>query len=100
MEYIIPIAVIAVIAVIWMIATSNGFKKKEIRIKESLFGVEVALTKRYDMLTKLLDTSKGYMAHEKDIFTTSIKLRKGMSIGEINEAEAEIGKLSSKAVFR
>ncbi len=99
MEYlIIIIAIIAVVAIaaVWAIATSNGFKVKEIRIEESKSGIEVALTKRYDMLTKLLDTTKGYMAHEKDIFENVIKLRKGMSVGELNQAEQQISELSSK----
>ena len=56
------IAIILLIAVllivIWGISTVNGFKKKEIRVQEGLSGVEVALTKRYDMLTKLLDTAE------------------------------------------
>ena len=36
----------------WLIKTVNGFQKKEIRVQESLSGIEVALTKRYDLLTK------------------------------------------------
>ncbi len=89
-------AAVVLIAVYWAVSTSNGFKTKEIRIKESLSGVEVALTKRYDMLTKLLDTTKGYMAHEKELFADVIKLRRGMSIGELNQAEAQISELSAK----
>ncbi len=96
MPYIILAIVLIVIVAIWAISTSNGFKKKEIRIQESLSGVEVALTKRYDMLTKLLDTAKGYMTHEKELFTNVIRLRKGMSIGELNEAEQQIEALSAK----
>ncbi len=96
MGTIIIIAAIVVLLVIWVIATLNGFKKKEIRIQESLSGVEVALTKRYDMLTKLLDTAKGYMSHEQELFSTVIQLRRGMSIGELNQAEREIETLSSK----
>ena len=43
----------------WCIRTVNDFRKKEIRVQESLSGVEVALTKRYDMLVKMLDIAKG-----------------------------------------
>lgn len=94
----IPLIIaLIVIAVIWAISTTNGFKAKEIRIQESLSGVEVALTKRYDMLTKLLDTTKGYMAHEKELFTDVIKLRRGMSVSELNQAEQQMAELSAKA---
>lgn len=56
--------ILLVLAVLWVISTTNGFKRKEIKIDEALSGIEVALTKRYDTLTKLLDTSKGFMEHE------------------------------------
>jgi len=85
-----------VIVLLWVVGTTNGFKKKEIKIQESLSGIEVALTKRYDMLTKLLDTAKGYMSHEKDTFTEVIKMRKGMSVAELNEASAQADALSGK----
>ncbi len=92
----IIIIVLIVAAAGWAITTSNGFKEKEIRINESLSGIEVALTKRYDMLTKLLDTAKGYMKHEKEMFETVINLRKGMTVGELNAAEAKMSELSSR----
>lgn len=80
----IIIILLAAVIVIWVAATVNGFKKKEIRISETLSGVEVVLTKRYDMLTKLMDTARGYMTHEKEMFETTVRLRSGMDIGELN----------------
>ena len=92
---IIILAVVLIIAV-WCVRTVNGFKKKEIRVQEGLSGIEVALTKRYDMLTKMLDTAKGYMAHENELFTKVIELRRGMSIAEMNDAQQQIDSLSGK----
>lgn len=43
--------ILAVLAVVWVISTTNGFKRKEIKIDEALSGIEVALTKRYDTLS-------------------------------------------------
>lgn len=57
---------------------------------ESLSGIEVALTKRYDMLTKMMDVAKGYAKHEKDIFSEVVQLRKGMEIGELNNASLKM----------
>ena len=88
---------IAVLAIVfWCIRTVNGFKKKEIRVEEGLSGVEVALTKRYDMLTKMLDTAKGYMAHENELFAKVIELRRGMSVAEMNAAAQQMDTLSGK----
>ncbi|MGN1410699.1 MAG: LemA family protein [Eubacteriales bacterium] len=95
----IPVIIIlaAVLAiVVWCIRTVNDFKRKEIRIQEGLSGVEVALTKRYDMLTKMLDAAKGYMKHENELFEKVIELRRGMSVTEMNDAQQQIDSLSGK----
>jgi LemA protein len=89
------IVVVAGIAV-WWITTSNDFKRKKIKIDEGLSGIEVALEKRYDMLTKLRDVAKSYMQHEKEVFTKVIELRKGMSLDEMNRAEAEMDELRDR----
>lgn len=93
---LIIILVVVLLIVIWCISTVNGFKKKEIRVQEGLSGVEVALTKRYDMLTKMLDTAKGYMAHENELFAKIIELRRGMSVEEMNTAAQQMDSLSGK----
>ena len=59
MTPVIVFLVVVLAIVFWCIRTVNDFKKKEIRVQEGLSGIEVALTKRYDMLTKMLDTAKG-----------------------------------------
>lgn len=74
----------------WCIRTRNDFVAKEIRVEEGLSGIEVALAKRYDLLTNLLQVTKGYMAHEKEIFSQIVQLRKGMSVEELNEAKVQI----------
>jgi len=91
----IIIAVVILIPVFWWISTSNRFKRMDIKISESLSGIEVALTKRYDMLTKLLDVAKGYKQHETEMFTEVIKLRKGMSVSELNNEAAKMNHLAS-----
>jgi len=91
----IIIAVVILIPVFWWISTSNRFKRMDIKISESLSGIEVALAKRYDMLTKLLDVAKGYKQHETEMFTEVIKLRKGMSVSELNNEAAKMNHLAS-----
>ena len=92
---IVSLIILALIA-FWCIRTVNGFKKKEIRVQEGLSGVEVALTKRFDMLTKMLDTAKGYLAHENELFAKVIELRRGMSVAEMNAAAQQMDTLSGK----
>ncbi|MDY6047522.1 MAG: LemA family protein [Anaerobutyricum sp.] len=94
MNPIIVILVVVLAIICWCIKTVNDFKKKEIRVQEALSGVEVALTKRYNVLTKMLDTAKGYMKHESELFTKVIELRRGMSIAEMNDAKQQMDNLS------
>lgn len=91
----IVVGIVVILVLIWVIATTNSFRKKEIRINEALSGIEVALAKRYDMLTKLLDVAKGYAAHEKDLFTQVIELRRGMSAGELSEKNRQIDSMAA-----
>ena len=86
--------IILALSAFWCIRTVNDFKKKEIRVQEALSGIEVALTKRYDKLVKMLDIAKGYMTHESELFTKVIELRHGMSIAEMNDAQRQMDTLS------
>lgn len=89
------IAVVAII-VIWYISTYNGIKRLEIKVQEGLSGIDVALTKRYDTLTKLLDVVKGYQKHEKEILLEVIKLRSGMSMAERKAANDQMEQASNQ----
>ena len=92
---IVSLIILALIA-FWCIRTVNDFKKKEIRVQEGISGIEVALTKRYDKLVKMLDIAKGYMTHESELFTKVIELRHGMSIAEMNDAQQQMDALSGR----
>lgn len=78
------------------ITTVNDFKKKEIHVQEGISGVEVALTKHFDMLTKMLDIAKGYMTHESELFTKVIELRRGMSVAQMYDAQQQMDALSGR----
>ena len=55
---LIVIAVLVVIVIGWWISTSNKLKVMGVKIDEALSGIDVALTKRYDLLTKVVATVK------------------------------------------
>jgi len=95
---IIPIVILLAILVpvVWWIKTGNSFKRKTLKIDEALSGIEVALTKRWDMLTKLLDVAKGFAAHEKELFSQVIALRRGMSVEELGQAGAQMDAVASR----
>ena len=82
---VIVILVIAVIAIVsWCISTRNTFKVMKVKVDESASGIDVALTKRFDLLTKTLAATKGYAKHETEILEKVVSLRSGDSIKEMS----------------
>ncbi len=78
---IIAIVVIAIIliiiigTVVWWISTSNTFRRMKVKVEESDSGIDVALNKRFDLLTKSLAATKGYAKHEVETLEKVIELR-------------------------
>lgn len=88
--YFVPILIVIVVLilifVIWYISVSNKLNRAVVKIDEASSGIDVALTKRYDVLTKMIEVVKSYAKHEKETLFEVIKLRDNMSIKEKNEA--------------
>lgn len=82
------VVAVLLILVIWYISTSNKLNRSVVKIDEATSGIDVALEKRYDVLTKMIDVVKGYAKHEKETLFEVIKLREGMSMKERNEANS------------
>ncbi|MBH1941039.1 LemA family protein [Mobilitalea sibirica] len=68
----------------------NSLRRAEVKIDEALSDIDVALTKRYDVLLKMLDVCKGYAKYEKETILETIKLRSGMNMEVRKEASSEM----------
>ena len=90
------ILLIIACAAAWYIGTSNRIKVAGLKISESLSGIDIALTKRYDVLTKMVDAVKSFQMYESDTFTKLVNLRMGMSMKERNDANRDMDKLVSE----
>ena len=77
---IMVIILVVVVLIVWNITTINKINKLEVKINEANSSIDVALTKRYDVLTKMIATVKGYTKHEEDTMFEVVNLRNGMSI--------------------
>ncbi len=93
---VIIIVVILLILFIVYISMRNNISRTQIKIEEASAGIDVALQKRYDVLTKMLDVVKGYTKYEKETILDVIKLRKGMNVEEKAEATRKIDEGFSK----
>ncbi len=72
---LIVIGVIVLMLMSWIISTTNAFRRMIVKIDESESSIDVALTKRFDLLNKLFSATKGYMKHEKETLTEVVAMR-------------------------
>jgi len=70
----IIIGVVAV-AVMYLIFTYNGFVTLVQRTKEAWADIDVQLKRRYDLIPNLIETVKGYAAHERGVFEAVTEAR-------------------------
>ena len=64
---IIVVFVVILLALVgYVISVSNTFNRAIVKIEEADSGIDVALTKRYDVLTKMWDAVKGYTKYERE----------------------------------
>lgn len=63
----ILIGVLALL-IVWGVASYNHFVRLVQRAKEAWADIDVQLKRRYDLIPNLLESVKGYAAHEKSVF--------------------------------
>ncbi len=67
--------VLAVLFVMWGIKINNNMVKKDENVKEKWSQVENVYQRRFDLIPNLVETVKGYAAHEKETFTAVTEAR-------------------------
>lgn len=93
MIVVLVLVFVLLIIVSWVISTINAFRRMLIKIDESESSIDVALTKRFDLLTKMFSAAKGYMKHEQETLTKVVAMRQpghGASIQEKQEFANEV----------
>ncbi len=87
---VVLLIVIVVGVIAWYISTSNTFKVMKVKVEEASSGIDVALTKRYDLLTKSLAATKGYAKHEAETLEKVVNLRSGSKIENLSMKDKNI----------
>lgn len=76
--------------VIWVIATYNKLVGLKFRVKQAWSDVDVQLKRRYDLIPNLVQTVKGYAAHERKTLEEVVQARsKAMQISEPGQKKGE-----------
>ena len=71
----VVVVVLAIIILVWYISTYNKIMRLKNVVDEAWSTIDVQLKKRYDLIPNLVNTVKGYAAHEKGTLEATIAAR-------------------------
>ena len=89
----IVIGVIVLMLIIWLFATYNGLVRLRNQTKNAWSQIDVQLKRRHDLIPNLIETVKGYAAHERQTLEAVTQARNiavtavGKGVGEQAKAE-------------
>lgn len=72
---LIVIGAIVLLGVLWFIGSYNGLVRADETVNEKWANVQTAYQRRADLIPNLVETVKGYAAHEKEVFTAVTEAR-------------------------
>lgn len=85
------IVAVVVIIIVWFALSYNGFVRLTQRVKEAWSDIDVQLKRRYDLIPNLVETVKGYAAHEAGTLekVTEMRTRAMNATAPEDKAQAE-----------
>ena len=95
-QYIILGAVLLV--VLWVVAIYNSLVVLKNRAKEAWSDIDVQLKRRYDLIPNLVETVKGYAAHESQLFEKVTQARANAMNAQGTEAKAQAENMLSSTL--
>jgi LemA protein len=90
----------------WLMSVYNGLVVARNRFENAFAQIDVQLKRRYDLIPNLIETVKGYMAHERETLDAVIHARNSAmaaeqkvaanprdpsAVKELNQAETQLG---------
>ncbi len=76
------VLIVVAVFILWAVLSYNGFIRFVQRAKEAWADIDVQLKRRYDLIPNLVNTVKGYAAHESGVFEKVTEARsKAMQAG-------------------
>jgi LemA protein len=92
LSILVIIGIVAVVAIfVWV--TYNGLVRLNVRVQEAWSDITVQLKRRADLIPNLIESVKGYAAHEKQVFQDVTEARANVlnatSKGPAETAKAE-----------
>ena len=72
---VLVVVALVVIVLLWAIAQYNGFVRLRNLVQESWRQIDVELHRRHDLIPNLVESVKGYAAHERGVFDEVTRAR-------------------------
>ncbi|MDM7999203.1 MAG: LemA family protein [Dehalococcoidia bacterium] len=92
----IVIGVVLLLIIVWLFLTYNGLVRLRNQTKNAWSKIDVQVKRRHDLIPNLVETVKGYAAHERETLEAVTKARNiavsavGKGVGEQAKAEGEL----------
>src|SRR5215212_5774925 len=96
---IVVVAVLVAVAII-LVALYNRFVRLRNRVDNAWAQIEVQLKRRWDLIPNLVDTVKGYAAHERETFQNVTEARAAAQQAQTPAEAAQAEGLLSQALGR
>jgi len=80
-----PVLFILIIVLLVPVIIYNGLVRKSNAVDNAYYSIDVMLKKRYDLIPMLVETVKGYAAHEKELLVLLTKLRDQSQPAAVND---------------
>jgi len=91
---------IAVLALLWAVGIYNGLVRRRNMVAEGWSGIEAQLKRRADLIPNLVETVKGYAAHERTTFDELARLRSAAQAGQDVAQRAQTEQAITAAIGR
>ena len=79
MTIVLIVLIVLVGLVVLGVVGFNSLRRLDVKAQEALGGIDVQLTRRADLVPNLVNTVKGYAAHEKSVFEEVTAARAGVT---------------------
>lgn len=92
----IIVAVVVVLFIVWLVGIYNGLVRRRNQTKNAWAQIDVQLKRRHDLIPNLVETVKGYAAHERQTLEAVTAARNlavgavGKGVGQQSKAEGEL----------
>ena len=99
---VVIVLVVAVVALaLWAVGAYNGLIRLRNLVQEAWRQIDVELTRRHDLIGNLVETVKGYAAHERGTLEDVMRARSAaMAPGQSPAQQAESENILSQALGR